>query len=302
MDNNTKTLILNDSISSNDKHEIHYCNNGEELRRKERERFKRNKAPVFYTEIDVYRKDCNDVTSELGEKVFTGHNELVLPGAIFIAEKLLNVTAPIKPKTLNQDLGISISEETQPHGKRLEHVICLFGVGTGGCGTNFDTVVPVKFKERKLESLIPLRYVPTDKDLTSAEKQKYFMKKTNNGHYEYYLKKFEIDPTIKVEYDEPGNPAVPPNFDEVSGDKIINNYMQFNIKISKDDVREYFKAAGGGINKARINTLGLYIGYPATDGENEFKGVQLFSKINFNNEPLDNETKELNIIYRIYIS
>lgn len=294
MENNTKTLIFNDSISSNDKHEIHYCEGGDGYVPRKR------KGPVFYTEVDVYRKDFNDVTSDLGEKIFTGHNELVLPGAIFIAEKLLNVTAPIKPKTLNQDLGISINEETQPHGKRLEHVICLFGVGTGGCGTNFDTVVPVKFKERKLESLIPLRYVPTDNDLTSNEKQKYFMKKTNNGHYEYYLKKFEIDPTIKVEYDEPGNPAVPPNFDEVSGEKIINNYMQFNIKISKDDVREYFKAVGGGLNKARINTLGLYIGYPSDDGE--FKGVQLFSKINFNNEPLDNETKELNIIYRIYIS
>lgn len=294
MEKNTKTLIFNDSISSNDKHEIHYCEGGDEHVPRKR------KGPVFYTEIDVYRKDCNDVTSDLGEKIFTGHNELVLPGAIFIAEKLLNVTAPIKPKTLNQDLGIATNEETQPHGKRLEHVICLFGVGTGGCGTNFDTVVPVKFKERKLESLIPLRYVPTDNDLTSNEKQKYFMKKTNNGHYEYYLKKFEIDPTIKVEYDEPGNPSVPPNFDEVSGDKIINNYMQFNIKISKDDVREYFKAVGGGLNKARINTLGLYIGYPSDEGE--FKGVQLFSKINFNNEPLDNETKELNIIYRIYIS
>ena len=265
---------------------------------------KGGKSPVFYTEVEFYAKDVNDKSDNPGELLHVDHNELVLPGALFLAEKLTNVDAPIQPKTINSDLGIAISESLGGiHGKKREHVICLFGVGIGGSGTNFNTVLPVNYNEREIKNFIPIRRVETGHDLSSVEKEKYFMKKVDNGFYEYYLKKFEIDPTIKVEYDEPGNPAVPGEFDKQPSSRVINLYMQFNIKISKYDVREYFKTKGGGIKQARINTLGLFVGYPEGSHEStEYKGVQLFSKLNFNNEPLDNETKELNIIYKIYIA
>lgn len=280
-----KNILLEDKINTKDSKE-------EVLASK----IRRKRGPVFYTEIDCY--------NELGEKLFSEHNEMVLPGAIFLAEKLCNVDAPIKAKTINTDLGVAVTESNPGFaGRRREAAICLFGVGTGGSGNNFNTVIPVDFNERTLKGFIPIRRVETGKDLSTAEKAKYCMKKTNNGYYEYYLKKFEIEPTIKVEYDEPGNPSVPPNFDEASSSKVINTYMQFNIKVSKYDVREYFKTVGGGISNARVNTLGLFIGYPeTTGGVTEYKGVQLFSKLNFNNEPLDNESKELNIIYKIYIA
>lgn len=299
--NNIKTLEFQDTLSA-DKQEKIITDGTSKPRRR---------GPVFETDIEIYEKDLSK--SVLGEDLFTNEygvlkqkttNELVLPGALFVAEKLINSASPIKPRTINQDLGVSTVESDPGFtGKRRENVICLFGVGTGGAGTNFDTVVPVKYSERILQGMIPMRRVPTSTDLSSAERNKYFLRKTNGGFYEYFLKKFEIDPTIHCVYDEAGNPSVPPNFDEVNPGKIINTYMQFNIKISKDDVREYFKTAGGGISKARINTLGLFIGYPVSEhGRTEYKGVQLFSKLNFNNEPLDNESKELNIIYKIYIS
>lgn len=285
-------LILEDHISSGDEKEFVEAN---PIQVEVKHHKKINKKPVFYTEVTA--------TNELGEELFTDHNEMVLPGAIFLAEKLSNVDAPIKPKTINTELGIAVNESNPGFtGKRREDAICLFGVGTGGAGASMDTVLPVNYNEITINSFVPIRRVPTDKDLTDAEKEKYFMKKVNNGFNEYFLKKFEIEPTIKIEYDEPGAPAVPPNFDEAPADKVVNTYMQFNIKISKYDVREYFKTIGGGIRTARINTLGLFVGYPETvNGVTEYKGVQLFSKLNFNNEPLDNETKELNIIYKVYI-
>ncbi|MEI2423299.1 hypothetical protein V6O07_23720, partial [Arthrospira platensis SPKY2] len=265
---------------------------------------RKRKAPVFQTEIALYEKvEGREYDNELGELKSVEHNELLLSGAIFLAEKLTNVDAPISPKTINTELGIAVNENPAGFtGKRRESAICLYGVGTGGSGNNFNSIVPVEFNERIIKNFIPIRRVATEKDLSEVERQKYFMKKVDNGYYEYYLKKFEIEPAIKVEYDEPGSPSVPPNYDEAPADKVINTYMQFNIKISKYDVREFFKTKGGGIENARINTLGLFFGYPeSSGGSTEYKGVQLFSKLNFNNEPLDNETKELNIIYKIYI-
>lgn len=265
----------------------------------------KNKKPVFPTEILFYeKKEGKEYENGLGELTHKESNELVLPGAIFLAEKLTNSDAPINAKTINTELGIQVNETNPGYtGKRREHCICLYGVGTGGSGTNFNTVLPVHYNERVINGFIPLRRVQTSSDLSHVEREKYFMRKVDNGYYEYYLKKFEIEPSIKIEYDEPGNPSVTSQFDTQPSSKVINTYMQFNIKISKYDVREYFKTKGGGIHNARINTLGLFFGYPETSGGvTEYKGVQLFSKLNFNNEPLDNETKELNIIYKIYIA
>lgn len=265
----------------------------------------KNKKPVFPTEILFYeKKEGKEYDNDLGELTHKESNELVLPGAIFLAEKLTNSDAPISAKTINTELGIQVNE-TSPGftGKRREHCICLYGIGTGGSGTNFNTVLPVNYNERTIKGFIPIRRVNTSSDLSSIEREKYFMRKVDNGYYEYYLKKFEIDPSIKIEYDEPGNPSVTSQFDTQPSSKVINTYMQFNIKISKYDAREYFKTKGGGIENARINSLGLFFGYPeVSGGVTEYKGVQLFSKLNFNNEPLDNETKELNIIYKIYIA
>lgn len=254
-----------------------------------------NKKPKFHTEVTF--------KNELGETLFTTHNELVLSGGLFLFEKIGNTNAPINIQTANIDLGI-LPTEVDPgfKGPRREAGIFGFVLGLGGCTDVFDTVKPVKYKERKVEAMIPFRKVPKTKDLTSAERNKYFMRKENNGYYDYYIKRFEAEPVIKAEFDEPGFPAVPPNVDEMPDDKVINTYIQFTLKVTRDDMREYFKVAGGGLNKARINSLGLVYGYPDTSlGYNEYKGVRLFSKLNMNNEPLDNETKELNIVYKIYI-
>lgn len=251
-----------------------------------------HKGARVYTELTA--------VNELGEVLWEDHNELLLSGGLFTLQKISGLNAPINIQTMNTDLGILASESNPGYtGPRREDTIFGFAIGTSGCGDVFDTVNPVKYKERTITSLVPFRKVEKTADLSSSEKQKYFMKKANGNYLDYYIKKFESAGVIKAEYDEPGSPAVPPNADETAGDRVINTYVQYTLKISNEDVREFFKISGGGLRKARINTVALVHGY--LDGSGEYKGVRCFSKINFNNEPFDNETKELTIIYKIFI-
>lgn len=249
------------------------------------------KSARLHTEIEFY--------NELGEKLETLHNELLLTGGLFTLSKISGVNAPIKPKTVNQQLSINVNETSTSYtGPRREDVICGFMVGIDGCTDVFDTVGTVYYKDRTIYSPVPFRKVEITDDLSDSDKQKYHMKVQNGTYYEYFLKGFETTPVIKAEYDEVGNPSVPANADEQDKSKIINTYIQYTLKINAQDVRDWFKISGGGLKKARINTLGLVHGY--MDGS-DFKGVNMFSRLNFNNEPFDNETKELTVIYKIYI-
>lgn len=252
---------------------------------------KGRRGAKFYTEVDFY--------NELGEKIDTHHNELLLTGGLFTLAKIAGVDPPISPRTVNQQLNIAINETAKSYtGPRREDVICGFMVGIDGCTDMFDTVKTVYYKDRTIYSPVPFRKVETTADLSSEDKAKYHLKLQNGNYYEYYLKGFETTPVIKAEYDETGSPSVPANADEQDADRIINTYIQYTLKINSDDVRDWFKISGGGLRKARINTLGLVHGYL---DNNEYKGVNMFSRLNFNNEPFDNETKELTVVYKIYI-
>lgn len=247
------------------------------------------KAPRFHTELTAF--------NELGEQLWEDHNELLIPGGLFTLAKLAGVDAPLTLQTLNQQLNIQASE-TPPGftGPRREDTIFGFAIGIGGASDVFDNVKPVKYKEIAIDSIIPFRKPLSATDISTTDKTKYFLKRTVGAYFEYYAKVFETTPIIKAEYDQAGNPSVT---DPANGaDTPINTYLQFTLKISKDDVREYFKIDGGGLRKARVNTVSLLSGYKVGT---EYKGVRPFAKINFNNEPFDNETKELTIIYKIFI-
>ncbi len=253
------------------------------------------KGPTFKTQVIA--------KNELGEVLFDEHNELLLSGGLFLLQKIANVDTPITIATLNQDLNILPQIVKPPEaGLRREDALFGFVVGVGGAGDVFDTVKDVKYKERKVEGILPFRKVPTTKDLSPALRGKYFMRRQSDNYLEYYIKKFETTPVIHAEFDEPGQPAVPGDVDTQPENKIINTYIQFVLRIDKDDCRQYFQLNGGGLNKARINTLGLVHGYPDNSlGYTEYRSCRIFSKLNFNNEPLANLSKEITIIYKIYV-
>ena len=253
----------------------------------------KSKSRGWYSEVEI--------KNEFGETLFT-HNELLLSGGIFVLEKMSGVMAPITIKTVNTDLGVNATETSISDGLGIRREDQIFGfmVGTSGSGDVFDTVEPVLYKERVIKELVPFRRIPTSERLTSSEQTMYKLCKTENGYKNYYAKLFEATPTIKVEYDVPGGPAVPANVDETTdGNRVINTYVQYTLKINAKDMREYFKVVGGGINKCRANTVALVHGYKDTTGE--YKGVKCVSKFNFNNEAFDNDTKELIILYKIFV-
>lgn len=275
---NNNVLLADDLINQHDSYEKKSC----DIKAG-------SKSPKFHTELTAM--------NELGEVLWEDHNELLIPGGLFTLSKLAGVDTPLNLQTLNQQLNIQATETPPGYtGPRREDVIFGFAIGIGGATDVFDNVKPVKYKEINIDSIIPFRKPLTADDVPTADRSKYYLKRTVGSYFEYYAKTFETTPVIKAEYDQAGSPPVT---DPANGpDTPINTYLQFTLKISKDDVREYFKIDGGGLRKARVNTISLLTGYKTGS---EYKGVRAFSKINFNNEPFDNETKELTVIYKIFI-
>lgn len=249
--------------------------------------------PKFYTEVDLI--------NGLGEVIHRQHkhNELLLSGGLFVLAKISGVDIPLDIKTINSDLNINVQETTKSFtGPRREDVIQGFMVGIDGCDDMFDTVKPVYTKQRTITAPIPFSMVEDLNELSDEEKARYALTVHEDNWYKSYLKHFESTPQIFCEFDEPGAPPVPATVDLLESDSVINTYIRFMCKINEKDLRTFYKEQGGGLRKARMNTLALVTGYP--DG-NDYKGCRCFSKINFNNEPFDNETKELTFSYKIFI-
>ena len=249
-------------------------------------------------------------TNELGEVLFRKSNIITMSGRRFTLEKLFNINNQSK-LTLNEILNINPIQENLTSGPRKEQFICLFGVGNGGSGTTFGSVYSPASIESNLYGLLPMRFVDKATDLDMETRQKYYMKKEMPGDkYAYFLKRFEQDPVI---YLKQGDGTFVPSDDFNKPSSSSSNialesaeaYIEINLKVNSDDVREYleWQQEESDNNIFGINELGLYFGFQEGVGLewSDYLGVELFSKLCFNTEALDDESKELNIIYRIYI-
>lgn len=239
-----------------------------------------------------------------GEQLFEEENQIVLGGALFILEKIFNVEAPILVDYLNNIMGIANDQpisEVYPK----DTCVCLFGVGTGGCGDSSKSVVDVKYYEREIFDMVPFRV--TDEELVGADKDKYWFRRPEaDGTTSYFLKGFEQKPEIKVlwkdgEEGEDGS-EVQSGVHETSRTEPIETFVELILKINKKDVREYFER-NGDIESARVNSIGLFTGnlQQLPDGSFDYKQVKMFSKLNIPNEMLV-LSKDITIIYRIYTS
>lgn len=239
-----------------------------------------------------------------GEKLFEEENQIVLGGALFILEKVFNVEAPINVEYLNNIMGICTNSPIEDIYPR-ETGVCLFGVGTGGCGDASRSVVDVKYYEREIFDMIPFRI--TDEEFTGTDIGKYWFKRYEaDGKISYFLKSFEREPKIKVlwkdgEEGEDGS-EVATGVHNTERTEPIETFVEMILKINKKDCREFFEI-NGDIEAARINSIGLFTGILSTNeyGVPEYKQVKLFSKLNIPNEMLV-LSKDITIVYRIYTS
>lgn len=245
---------------------------------------------------------------EYGQLLFDREeNMTVLGGAIFVLEKLWGIRSTLTIDTINNIDSINTATQDISTALTANNLVCLWGIGIGGSGDAFGSVNTVHVYEHEIGAdgttttqMIPFRAVNTA--LSTADKAKYFLAKSNGSGYTYYYgKTFESTPFIRSLWQNGTNGAdgteitSPPH---ASNSNLgIDTFVEMALKISSADVREYF-TLNDNIAQCRINTIGLFTGQPNT-GATDYQNVKLFSKFNFDNEPLNN-TKEINFTYRIY--
>ena len=284
-------INLNDNLNSTDKLANGQCKKVEPMR-------------LETTQGKVLKTKIIGLDTLTGDKLFEEENQIVLGGALYILEKVFNVEAPINVAYLNDIMGIATNN---PIGELYpkESGVCLFGVGTGGCGDASRSVVDVKYYEREIFDMIPFRI--TDEEFSGADINKYwFKRRENDGKISYFLKSFEFQPEIKVlwkdgEEGEDGS-EVATGVHSTDRTEPIETFVEMILKITKKDCREFFEM-NGEIEAARVNSIGLFTGTLSTNehGEPEYKQVKLFSKLNIPNEMLV-LSKDITIVYRIYTS
>lgn len=239
-----------------------------------------------------------------GEQLFEEENQIVLGGGLFILEKVFNVVSPLTVEYLNDIMGIAAEKPIEEKYPK-ETCVCLFGVGTGGCGDAYTSVMDVKYHEREIFDMVPFRV--TDEEMKGADIDKYwFKRRESDGKISYFLKRFEQTPEIKVlwkdgEDGEDGS-EVDSGVHNTQRTEPIETFIEMILKINKKDVREYFEI-NGDIESARVNSIGLFTGNLQTldNGDKDYKQVKLFSKLNIPNEMLV-LSKDITIVYRIYTS
>ena len=270
---------------------------------------KRGHKPVFRTCIT--RLAYNEFGECIAEDEF--HNETVLGGALTVLEKLWGVAAPLKIASINNLLGINDTVSLADSSASNEDIVCLWGVGIGGSGDAFTAVKQVHFYERELgqnghtDEMIPFRVVSEPSSSTDPNSSQYYMMhQRDDGYFEYFLKKFEIDPIIKILWKdgaegEDGS-EVGDDVHNTSRTDDIEAFVEMHCKVDVKDIREYFEHLGM-TQMTRINSLGLFTGRytKLDDGRYDYTNVKLFSKLNFNNEALLN-AKTILYKYRVYVS
>lgn len=273
--------------------------------------------------------------STLDEVIFTGHNTVPLGGVQYVMERLFGVRGPISVPTLYRPSADEITGIGKPDSNyptetykdpsgdkrviyRPGHLVNLFGIGITGHAENDVTVYPVDYRENSITinkttadgtvvtgTMIPFRH--TSEELNEVDAKKYFGKLVKDGTTSYYLKKFEQDAAIKHIWktgeDDENETEV--SQDEVwqnnVGSNIVETYAEFILKVSKKDVKEWFKSIDQS-DRSRITTFALYSGeYVVDEGETygDYRDVYMFSKFNMPTEYLS-LSKDLNIIYRVY--
>lgn len=261
---------------------------------------------AFNTSIDVR-------SLETGEIIFKGlKNKVIIPGSGFIAHKLFDISSDEITPSYNETIGSDMytpTIDTPPSTISVNteatvdnHKVLLFCCGIDGCGSENSQVYTVDYKKWiSPDNMIPFRYQLASNDISDELRESYFGRTSiNDGEYlAYYFKKFEGDPVLVQQYID-GTPIDSTIYDSVKSDS-AETYIELNLKITKEDIRDYFIATVG-IDEARINSISLCTAYPVEeDGYLYYKDIKPITKLNFPNEQLIEVTKGIEIIYHIYM-
>lgn len=261
---------------------------------------------AFDTSIDIKNL-------ETGEIIFKGlKNKVIVPGSGLIARKLFDIGGTDITPSYNDAFGVSMyTPATDDPPSTIDpktvatvdnHKILLYCCGIDGCGSENSQVYPVDYlKWISPENMIPFRYVLGTNDISDELRETYFGRTEINGgeFIAYYFKRFEGTPTLVQQYID-GTPIDGNVYDSLKVES-AETYVELNLKITKEDIRDYFISTVG-IDEARINSISLCSAYPVEEnGYMYFKEIRPLTKLNIPNEPLIDPTKGIEIIYHIYM-
>lgn len=262
--------------------------------RNESKRLADRAAGIRMTDITI-RKTINN---ELGEVVFRGSNKVILAGSTFTALKHFNIDQSkiIMTPSYNTVLALENSV-TESHDPNLEKVF-LFAMGTDGSDSGF-VLNEVKYAGwLKPENMVPFRYPNKTSDISSGLRSKYFGRKVGSDKIFYYFKAFENEPVLHQQFID-GTP-IDANIYNSKSSTEVETYIELNLKILKEDAREYFKATTG-IQNAKVNTIQLLTGWKKTIGDfGYYQDIRPLTKLNFPTEFLIDDTKGLDITYHLF--
>lgn len=254
------------------------------------------------SQIPGYKGILYEVTGmdDYGHRILKKINEntVTVGGAIHSLELLTGVKATWRPKSLNEIHGI----DTDLTGEKYEARICLYGVGTGGSGLEFGSVVKKDVKRREVPGMIPLRSCV---ELTGDDAALYkFKVPRDDGSTDYYLKEFVDPPLIKTCWkdaldDDLDGTEVTDEIEDSTRTENLQTFAEYIIDFNTKDVREYYEAIGS-LDHALYNSIGLYTAEKVVleNGTHEYANIRLFSYLNIDNKSVRIKTAS-QYVYRI---
>lgn len=227
-------------------------------------------------------------------------NKVIVDGSMYTAMKHFDMLPPVNLPTYNTALNLENNVPLTAK-EQMDTLVCLFCVGTSGCGPEPSQVYDVDYtKWIAPEDLVPIRYQLADNDLNDTERELYFGRKEipAMNRIAYYFKAFDMDPQFKAVFID-GTPI-----DEhiyVSDNTIdVEVYVEMKMSITKRDCRDYF-IAHSGINDAKINTISLCVAYPKEyNGHTYYCAIRPLTRLNFSTESLIDQTKGIDIYYDLF--
>lgn len=288
--------------------------------------------PRIDSKIDIFYTDT-------GERLFEPlHNKTVIAGSALTAMKLFALdrnsldNTPTYDTTLNLLNGAdgstyptlavkdkngmivgSVPDETQ-------RIICGFCIGQGGAGLDSSDIFNVEYDSWITpDNLIPFRYPVQSADTVdeSIYKGKKLITLSNGQERNaYYFKTFSNTPYLSQNYvSSIGSFTDSITANTVYGkttDSKAQSYVELHLKITDEDVREFF-IAHKGLEGAKVNQISLVSAWsksvsvtkPDDAGNSITKTVEYlqdirpFSLLNMN-ESLNDLSKSISIIYTLY--
>ncbi len=244
-------------------------------------------------------------------------NSTCVGGRRFIQEKIHGKT-PLSGQryTANEHWDIERDVTSTP-AEEHSRKICAFGLGIGGCGDIFSSIVPSTEEDIFLNQAIPFINIDKSKypDLSAVERESYRMRRVYelNGttYIQYWLKKIEAT-DIKLEKGkttyEPTAADIGTDIDEGSEAILSAGKIEcttfYTLEILPNELKQYFEMIhNSSVDQCRFNEIAVFFGYDrevvSDDGVTytELLATEAFSHVTLENQSHKKATDLSKFIY-----